>query len=250
MASTAAALASAVRPMQVSSRERSRRAPLARKQIATGAVDAQRLGERLHRLLAHVGEIAGVAEALEQVGALLRRQAVGEAQRPPVLVLGLARGADRGGVLGGRGRVAQDGRRVGGRLGVMGEPRQVGRPDRRLGQRGESAAVQRDRPVRRERLLDRQPRQLVAEGDAALLGAKHARAQALLERVERAAGSASSSQTSARCGTTATASSVARAGALSRAARASTASRTVPGTPSVSAARASVTKNGLPPVRS
>ena len=128
------------------------------------------------------------------------------------------------------GREPQHGGRVAGGLGVVREPRGVGSAGRRRGERRQRGAVQRRPAVRRQRLLDRHPRQLVAEGDAVGRRRQHARAEALVEAGELASPASASSSHSSACGwDTATAPSSAAAVALRRAARASTASRTVGG---------------------
>ena len=111
--------------------------------------------------------------------------------------------------------------------------------------------MQRAPAVRRERLLDRDARDLVAERDGVALGAQHARRQARVEpRRGRRPASASSSHSSAprrddRDGVEQRARARrpgARRGPAPRRAR----SR---GSASPAAASTSVTKNGLPPVR-
>jgi hypothetical protein len=84
-------------------------------------------------------------------------------ERPPEVLGRLAVGAQlRGPLTGGRG-VTEHCVHVAGRVGVVGQARGVDRPVPRARQRGQHVAVKLDPPVRRDRLLDRQPRQLVAE---------------------------------------------------------------------------------------
>ena len=97
------------------------------------------------RLAGLLGQHALVRAALEQLGALGRRQRVGEAQGPRVLGDALAVRADRRGAPGRLGREAQHRQRVAGRLGVVGEPRGIGG----VVERRERPGVQRDAPRRR-----------------------------------------------------------------------------------------------------
>ena len=134
-------------------------------------------------------------------------------------------GADRGGPLGGRRRVAQHRLRVAGRLRVVGQAGEVGRAGR---ERVEGAPVEVAPAVRGQRLLDRHPGQLVAEREAARDRPPRCRSRAP-RPARRRRHSASTSHSSA-CGTaTETASTTPVAAAPSRAVRASTASRTVAG---------------------
>jgi hypothetical protein len=67
---------------------------------------------------------------------------------------------------------------------VVSEPRGLRSTGRRRGERRQGGPVQRRPAVRRQRLLDRHPGQLVAEGDAVVRRGQHARAEALLEARE------------------------------------------------------------------
>jgi len=125
-----------------------------------------------------------VGEALQQRGPLLAGQVPRESQRAQVLVLRLAGCSQRRRVLAGRGGVAKHGRPVSGRLGVMGQPGQVGCSKLGPTERRQRATVQRDRAIRRQRVLDREPGQLVSEHDPVGLGAQDAGAQALFESTE------------------------------------------------------------------
>ena len=203
----------------------------------------------LDRLVGLVGDVALVRAPLEQRGARGGRQAVGEAQGARVLRRGLAVGA------GARRRARPRRARSAAR------PRRRRRPRRGRraapGRRGSApsaasarAPVQRRPPVRGERLLDRDARELVPERHAGAGRAEHAARQALLEvlhRRRRRAPRAAAGRPAP--GTIAAASSTCRAGGLSGATRASTASRTVAGSSTPPAASASVTKNGFPAVR-
>ena len=165
---------------------------------------------------------------------------LGEPQRPPVVVLRLARRAALRRPLARRRRVAEHGRPVARRLCVMGEPDVIGRAERRIGERGERPAVQRDRPVGRKRRLDGQPGELVTEEDAVGLGAQHPGAQALIERLERAVGQRLEQPHLGALRHDRDGVQEARAPTgLSRATRAWTASRTVSGTIARSPRRAS-----------
>ena len=90
--------------------------------------------------------------------------------------------AHRRRLLGGRGRVPQDGFGVRGRVPVVGEPRRVRGAERRCLERLDRAPVQDERAIRRQRLLDRQPGQLVPESDARrILGQHHRVTEIVIE---------------------------------------------------------------------
>jgi hypothetical protein len=93
---------------------------------------------------------------VEQVGALARRERFAEAQRALVLRRGLAVGANRRRPPRRGSSELQHGRRVAGRFGVVGQARRVGRRLARQG--GKRLAVQCHSQVRRQRVLDRDPR--------------------------------------------------------------------------------------------
>ena len=84
-------------------------------------------------------------------------------------------------------REAQHGLAVTRRLGVVGEPREVDLPPGRAGERGQGAPMERERAVRRQRLLDGDAGDLVAERDGAARRAQHPGGEALLEVAELAA---------------------------------------------------------------
>ena len=152
--------------------------------VAQRSMAPQRLLHRLDRLVAVVGEEGAAEAALEEHDAFLRRQIHRKAQGTRVLSRRLAMGADRVRARGGLGREPQHGARVTGGLGVVREPRGLRSADRRRGERRQGGPVQRRPAVRRQRLLDRHPRQLVAEGDAVGRRGQHPRAEALVEAGE------------------------------------------------------------------
>lgn len=88
--------------------------------------------------------------------------------------------AERRRLRGCRGCEPQDSSRVAGRLRVVCEPREIAFPGRLFGECCERSAVQLDAPVWRNRLLDCQSRELVAEGRAPALGSEHAGCEALV----------------------------------------------------------------------
>ena len=152
--------------------------------IAQRTVARERFAHRLDRLVAVVGPEGGAEATLEERDSLLQRKVGAEAQRARVLGRRLAVRADRVGARGrGRGELEHSGGVAGG-LGVVGEPRGVRRAGRRGDERRQRVAVQRGPAVGRERLLDRHPRQLVAEGDAVGRRCQHARPEALVQAGE------------------------------------------------------------------
>ena len=150
----------------------------------------------------------------------------------------------------GRRREPLDGFGVGRRLGVVREPVEVHDAVGRRGERPPARArCSADPSIRRQRLLDRQPRKLMPEGDAVPAGTSMPGPEALLEAVDRRAGERLEQpqlgcvgddrdrvEQRSRAGPTA----ALRARAPRRAR--SAASRSGP------AASTSVTKNGFPPV--
>ena len=139
----------------------------------------QRGPERGLGLLPAVEQGALAAEALVQG----RQRGVvgpgGEPQRPLELGGRLAVRAQGGGPAGRFRRVAADGRRVGGALGVVGEQRGVGAAA--VLQRGQQPFVQLGGAVRRDAGLDRHPDQLVPEPQPGAVGHEDPGAQALVE---------------------------------------------------------------------
>ena len=67
---------------------------------------------------------------------------------------------------------------------MMGEPSQVGRAEFVAQECRERPAVEGDRAIRREFLLDRQARELVPEDHPVGLGAQHAGSQTLVQRLQ------------------------------------------------------------------
>ena len=125
-------------------------------------------------------EVRRAREAQEQIEPLGGGKLRAEPQRPFELERGLAQRADALGVGSGEGGVAA---RVGGEagaLGVVGEPRVLGRA---LLQRGDDARVQLRAPRRGDRVLDRLPRQLVAEAERGAVVGQHAVRERLLDGV-------------------------------------------------------------------
>ena len=94
---------------------------------------------------------------------------------------GLAMGADRGRALGGQRRVLEDGPAVAGSLGVVGQAGGI-RARAAVREEPQRPPVQVDRALRRQRFLDRRPRDLVAEPHGAPGGLQHPRRQTLVER--------------------------------------------------------------------
>ena len=140
----------------------------------------ERLLARLDRLDHLVGQVALVRAALEQHRSLAHRQLAGPAQGARELRGRLAVRAQPRRVLAGHGRVPQHRGGVAGRLGVVGEPRRVGAA--RV-EPLEHLAVQRRAAPRRDLGLEREPRELVAEGDGAAVHPRHAGQQAFVERL-------------------------------------------------------------------
>ena len=152
--------------------------------VAEGAAQGEGALLRGDRRVELAGQEALVGAALEQPGLLGGREVVGKAQSARVLGGGLAMGAERRRALGGRRREAQHGRPVPGHVGVVGDAGRVPRAARARRKRRGRAAMERHPAMGRQRLLDGQARQLVAERDAVGLRGDHARGQALLQMVE------------------------------------------------------------------
>ncbi|HEY1275473.1 MAG TPA: hypothetical protein VGF25_11200 [Thermoleophilaceae bacterium] len=133
-------------------------------------------------------EVALVGAALQELRAALGGETAGEAQRAGELLRRLAVGPDRGGAVARRRRVPEDRLGVAGGLRMVCEPRGLGAAARRLSERGEGRPVERHAPVRRNRVLHRHPRDLVAERDGVAVGLQHARGEAGLEQWELVGG--------------------------------------------------------------
>ena len=129
--------------------------------------DVERLPTRRERVLVLRGHVALVRVQPQELGAFRGRQAAGEPQRARVLGGGLAVRADRRCAGSGRRRELEHRVGVARRLCVMREPREVGAwPPVRS---SSAASVARWRASFRSgaaRLLDGEPRELVAERDA------------------------------------------------------------------------------------
>ena len=130
------------------------------------------------RVLDPVGDVALVRARLEQLGLRIRRQRVGEAKRPRVLLSGLAVRAELGRTSCGCRRELEHGVCVAGQFGVVGEPRRIRGPVR--AERCQHAFVQGDR-LRGARVLPR-PRagELVPERDRACPALEHTGREALV----------------------------------------------------------------------
>ncbi len=133
--------------------------------VARGTVELDRLLQHLDRSPLLVRAVEGVGAALEQRRALPGGQAVREAQGPGVVRGRLAVSPGRGGALGGGDGVAEDCLAVARGIGVMGEPREVRPSVGGLRQRDERPPVQVEPASRLQRLLERQPGEIVAELD-------------------------------------------------------------------------------------
>ena len=113
--------------------------------VADGAVHVEHARDRLDRIAAAVGHVARVGVALEQVGADVGRERVGEAQRPCELRGRFAMRARRGGEARRGGRVAEDRVGVADGFGVVREPGDIGGAEGRCGEGVERASMQRAR---------------------------------------------------------------------------------------------------------
>ena len=153
--------------------------------IACHAVVGEPALKRDNRVLVQTGQEAFTPMGLEDVGPLVRRHPIGEAQRPGVLSGRLAVRAQHCCARRGCRRVPAYRIRVAGRLGMVREPGEIASAVRRGQQARERAPVQSHLPVRRERLLHREPGQFVAERDRVAGGLEHPRGQALLEACRR-----------------------------------------------------------------
>ena len=193
---------------------------------------------RLDRLIELVGEVAFVGAALEEFGPRLGRQASGEPECAGVLRRGLAVRMGVCRAFAGGSRISKHGLRISGRFRMVGE---AGRVDRsQAGQRGQHDTVKFVATVSRDRVLDGQARELVAERHVAL-NLQHPGRQAFLEGCEGPPAIVFSRGSSTRAGMTATHSSSLCAAGRRRAARDETASRTVAGTSAPPALSTSVT---------
>jgi hypothetical protein len=124
----------------------------------------------------------------EQVSAQRERLALGEPQRPFVLCCRLAMRTRTSSALGGGRRPPQDAVDVAGRLGVMGKRREIRAVAAAGREGGERPAMQRQPVSGRDRLLDREARQLMPEVDVRMAGDEHARGQALVNTLDEIAG--------------------------------------------------------------
>ena len=149
--------------------------------IAQGPPVRERVPERVDRGLELRGHVALVGLRLEQVGAELGRSAVGEPQRPSVVRRRLAVGAGGRRLLGRARRPAQHRVTVSRRFGMVGEGGEVAAA---LGERRQRLTVKRDPATRRDRILDREPRELVPERDVRALSVEHAGGEAIVELAE------------------------------------------------------------------
>ena len=130
--------------------------------IAALPMQLERIALGLDRRIELTTEIALQRQTLQKLGPELRGGAP-RPQRPRVLGGRLPMGADGPRAPRRSGRVPQHRTDVLRRLRVVGEARQIRRPGRGRGKRREHRAMQRQPAVRRQRLLDDQPRQLVPE---------------------------------------------------------------------------------------
>ena len=113
-----------------------------------------------------------------------RARACREPQRAPVLVQSFAVRTDRRGVLG-RDRAYRNTASGSPAASADARPGKVRRSQWRLGERRQRPTMQDDGPVRRERFLDRQPRQLMPERDTVGLAAQHPRLKAFVQTIQR-----------------------------------------------------------------
>ncbi len=155
--------------------------------IAEAPVAVQsRLEQRA--LLVEVGDRVALTRApAQQLSA--PRQVVGtdEAQCPPVLRGRFAMRAARCRGVAGGGRELEHRVGIVGRFRVVGQARRVDPGVPPLAERGEDTPMKRDGPMRRDRVFDGQPCQLVAKGDTRTIRAQHARGEALVEMLELSA---------------------------------------------------------------
>ncbi len=149
--------------------------------VARPAPERDRQLERVDRPHLFVREVVGAGLALEEGRALVGGQAVGEAERPAVLSGCLTMGAEEIGPLGSCCCEPQHGVGVAGRLGVMRQPGIVAHGVGPPAERGERTAMEAQPASRLERLLDREPRQVVAELDRTRALSEHPRRERLLE---------------------------------------------------------------------
>ncbi len=148
-------------------------------------MDLQRRKPLRPGVLELVGQVQLVGQLPEQGGP----PAVGSvvvAQRQPELIRRFAVRAETGRPGGGGRRVAQHHRPVAAPRGVVRQPPVVTRPARR--QQRQRPGMDAGPQGRGQRLVDRQPGQLVPEAHGVAVGDQHAAVQALVDRCERLAG--------------------------------------------------------------
>ena len=160
--SVSLALVGAAREKQ-QPRERAQRIALS-EAIAPAAMPLERLLLGRDRLIELGTEPALLDAALLQVVAVGGSQIVGMTQRARGIVgRRLAVSAGDGGALRGTGRPFEHAADVAGGLGMVCEPREIGVVADTRGQCIDRGTVEREPAVRRDRVLDRQPRFLVRE---------------------------------------------------------------------------------------
>ena len=153
--------------------------------IAERAVHVRRRPERGNRLIRLVGQIALARVPLQERRSLRRGEPVRVAERSAVLAGGLPVRAERGRLLSGARSESQHRRGIPRRVGVVRESRQIvliGGPCLEL---CECGPVQLDPNCERHRILDRQARELVSEGQHAVLGCQHSGGEGVGEQVRR-----------------------------------------------------------------
>ena len=153
--------------------------------VAGRAVLVERAAASLDGARDVVGQVALVRAALQQLGPAIGRQIRAVAQGAGEVRGRLAMGPEHGRPLAGGRGVAQHGAGVVGTLGVVHEAGGIGVGAVR-GERRERLAMQRHAPVGRERVLDGDARDLVAEAHRVALGVQHPRRQAGVEIVQLA----------------------------------------------------------------
>ena len=159
------------------------RSPLA-EEVAefTSALDrALQGGDRIVR---EVGQVALVRAALEQCCPDVRREVIGESERPRELRGRFAMRTDPGRMLGCRRRELHHRGSVARGLRVMRESGQIASTGGRCLQRLQRPSVQSYPAVRRQRFLDRDPGEFVPERDSTRTCFEHAGTQAMLECID------------------------------------------------------------------